>query len=102
MNTILIILLAQVVFWFKGNAKFTHGLDWNPFQWWLYTSLFTSYACLYTWWDLVEAEGVYKAQAVFITCSLCINLVLNTYYFGFETKGVISLCLCTLALFISK
>lgn len=101
-NTIIVILSAQVIFWFKANSKYTHNLDWNPFQWWLYTSLFTSYMCLWAWWKLVDEGDVWKAQVIFVFCSLFVNLILNTMYYGFHTKGVLALCLCALALLISK
>lgn len=97
---VLLLCLANVVFWFKGNAKALYGWDWTPFKWWLYTSLFTNYMTLYAWWKLIEMGDVWKAGVTWGLCSLTIDLILNCYFFGFNWKGVIALCLCGAAALI--
>ena len=96
----LLLSLANVVFWFKGNSKDLFGLEWSPLQWWLYTSLLTNYMTLYAWWKLIEVGDVWRAGVTWGLCSLTIDLILNSYYFGFNPKGVLALCLCGVAALI--
>ena len=96
----LMLSLANVIFWFKGNSKELFGLDWSPFQWWLYTSLVTNYITLYAWWRLIEISDVWRAGVTWGMCSLVVDLALNSYYYGFNMKGVIALCLCAVAALI--
>lgn len=92
--------LANIIFWYKGNAKEIYGLDWAPFKWWLYTSLITNYITLYAWWKLIEIGDVWKAGVTWGIVSLTVDLTLNTLYFGFNVRGVIALGLCGLSAFI--
>ena len=94
------LLVSTVIFWYKGNAKIIYGLEWSPFRWWLTTSLLTSYMTLYAWWRLVEVGNVWKAGVTWMVCNLLVDLSLNTYYFGFNWKGIIAICLCAIAAFI--
>ena len=96
----ILLCLSNVVFWFKGNAKAIYGIEWTPFKWWLYTSLFTNYMTLYAWWRLIELGDVWKAGVSWGLCSLTIDLILNSYYFGFNWRGVLALCLCAIAALI--
>lgn len=86
--------LANVIFWYKGNAKELYGLDWEPIKWWLYTSLITNYITLYAWWKLIEVGDVWKAGVTWGLTSLIVDLTLNTLHFGFNPRGVIALALC--------
>lgn len=92
-----LILVANIVFWFKGQAKDVFDIHWSPFQWWLYTSLFTNYMTLIAWWRLVELGDVWKASVTWSLCSLAVELVLNTIFISFSWKGVFALLLCGLA-----
>ena len=92
--------IANIIFWYKGNAKEIYGLDWTPLKWWLYTSLATNYITLYAWWKLIEIGDVWKAGVTWGIVSLSIDLTLNTLYFGFNVRGVIALGLCGLSAFI--
>ena len=89
--------VANVIFWYKGNAKELYGVDWTPFKWWLFTSLFTNYLTLHAWWKLIEIGDVWKAGVTWGLISLTIDLILNTAYFGFHWRGIIALLLCALA-----
>ena len=91
------LVLANIIFWYKGNSKELYGLDWTPLRWWLTTSLITNYVTLYAWWKLIEIGDVWKAGVTWGLCSLSVDLILNSYHFGFNVKGVIGLCLCALA-----
>lgn len=94
-------LLALIVFWFKGNSKDLYGLNWSPFEWWLYTSLFTNYLCITAWWKLVEIGDVWKAGIAVGICDVLVQIALNSYFYGFNPKGVIALALIILAGIIS-
>ena len=94
---VILLCLAELIFWFKGNSKALYWIDWGPLKWWLYTSLFTNYLCLYAWWKLIEIGDVWKAGVTWGLCSFTIELILNCYFFGFNWKGVVALCLCALA-----
>lgn len=92
---------ANVIFWFKGNSKEIYGLQWNPFQWWIYTSLFTNYITLIAWWRLIEVGDVWKAGVTWGLCSLTVDLMLNTLYFGFNWRGISALSLCAVSALIA-
>jgi len=91
------IVLSCVIFWFKGNSKILFGLEWGPFEWWIYTSLATNYMTLIAWWKLVELGDVWKAGVVWGVISLSVDLTLNSWFYGFNWKGLIALCLCGIA-----
>ena len=97
---VILLCLANVVFWFKGNSKALYGFDWTPFKWWLYTSLLTNYMTLYAWWKLIEIGDVWRAGVTWGLCSLTVDLILNCYFFGFNWTGVVALCLCGAAALI--
>ena len=92
---------ANVIFWYKGNAKEIYGFYWSPFKWWLYTSLFTNYITLYAWWRLIEVGDVWKAGVTWGLFSLTIDLILNTAYYGLNWRGIVALLLCALAALIA-
>ena len=94
------LLVSCVIFWSKGNAKIIYGLEWSPFRWWLTTSLITSYMTLHAWWKLVELGDVWKAGVIWGMCSITIDLALNTWYYGFNWKGILALCLVAIAALI--
>jgi hypothetical protein len=96
---VLLLTLAYVVFWFKGNAKAVYGIDWSPMRWWLCTSLATNYLSLSAWWRLCEIESgnVWRAGVICGICGLVVDLCLNSYFFGVNWRGVIALLLCALA-----
>jgi len=98
---VFLLLLSNVIFWFKGNSKELYGLDWTPFRWWLTTSLFTNYMTLIAWWKLIEVGDVWRAGVTWGLCSLTVDVILNCYFFGFNVKGVIALVLCAIAGVIS-
>lgn len=93
--------VANVVFWFKGNAKELYGLDWSPFKWWLYTSLLTNYLTLHAWWKLIEISNVWKAGVTWGLVSLVTDLLLNTLFYGLNLRGIVALLLCGLASLIA-
>jgi len=94
---LLMYAVSFIIFWYKGNAKYIYGVEWTPFHWWLYTSLFTNYLCLYAWWKLVELGDVWKAGVLSGIVHICIEVSLNSYYYGFNPKGVVALALIALA-----
>ena len=98
---VILLCLSNVVFWFKGNSKELFNIDWTPFRWWLTTSLLTNYMTLIAWWKLIELGDVWKAGVIWGMCSITVDLMLNTAFFGFSWKGVIALCLCALAAIIA-
>jgi len=98
---ILALCFANVVFWFKGNSRELFGLDWSPFKWWLYTSLFTNYLTLFSWWKLIEISNVWKAGVTWGLCSLTTDLLLNTWFYGLNLRGVVALLLCGLSALIA-
>lgn len=92
---------ANIIFWYKGNSKAIYGLDWSPFKWWLYTSLITNYITLHAWWKLIELSNVWKAGVTWGLCSLFVDLILNTIYFGFNLNGIIALAFCACSAFFA-
>lgn len=93
--------VAQVIFWFKGNARNVYEIEWSPFRWWLTTSLVTNYITLLAWWRLVDASDVWRAGVVWGVCSVVVDLVLNTLYFGAEWRGIVALLLCSLGAWVA-
>lgn len=93
----LALVVADIVFWYKGNAKLIYGIDWSPFKWWIYTSLVTNYITLHAWWRLIELGDAWKAGVTWGLINLSVDLILNTFYFGYNAKGVLALCLCALS-----
>lgn len=91
------ILLAQIIFWYRGNAKALYGLDWGPLQWWMTTSLITNYLTLYAWWRMTELTNVWKAGAYWGCMHVLVDLTLNSIYFGVSIKGILALLLVGLA-----
>lgn len=98
---IILLCVANVVFWFKGNSKVLYGFEWSPFKWWLYTSLLTNYMTLHAWWKLIELGDVWKAGVTWGLCSLSIDLLLNCYFFGFNWRGIVALLLCAISAVIA-
>ena len=94
---IVLIFIANIIFWYKGQAKAVFGLDWSPWQWWLYTSLATNYLSLYAWWRLIELSNVWTAGVTWGICSLTVELILNSYFISFSWKGAVALILCLIA-----
>lgn len=70
-----------ILLWYKGNAKILFDVQLNPFQWWLYTGLFTSYLGLTSWWFLVNNYTIWGAVAITYTLHAMIELGLNFIYF---------------------
>ena len=97
---VILLMLSNVIFWYKGNSKVVFGFDWSPFKWWLYTSLATNYMTLYSWWKLIEISDVWKAGVIWGLTSLIVDITLNCYYFGYNWKGIAALCLCGIAALI--
>jgi hypothetical protein len=91
------LLVASIIFWYKGNAKQVYGLDWSPLRWWLFTSLFTNYLTLHAWWRLIELGDVWKAGVIWGVTSLLVDVTMNSIYFGFNWKGILALAMCGLA-----
>lgn len=89
-----------VLYWYKANSREVYGFEWGPFKWWLYTGLISNYLGLWAWWRIVEVSDVWKAGVVWLVTSLCVDLTLNTLYFGYNPKGVIALSLCALAAYV--
>ena len=94
---VILMAVANVIFWFKGNSKALYGFDWSPFKWWLTTSLFTNYLTLTAWWKMIEIGDVWKAGVAWGMTSLTMDLILNTAFFGFNARGILALLLCALA-----
>jgi hypothetical protein len=99
---VILLCVADIVFWFKGNARDLYALEWSPFKWWIYTSLFTNYLTLFAWWQLVERFDVWRAGVVCSICGLVVTLILNTYFYGINWRGTLALCLCVLSIVIVK
>lgn len=93
--------VAQVIFWYKGNARSVYGVEWSPFRWWLTTSLVTNYITLLAWWRLVDVSDVWRAGVTWGVCSVVVDLALNTLYFGAEWRGIVALLLCALGAWVA-
>lgn len=91
------LLTASIIFWIKGNARQVFGCEWGPFRWWISVGWLTSYLTLYAWWRLVALWGVWRAGVVWSAAGLLVDLVLNTYFFGFELRAAFSLVLIAIA-----
>lgn len=98
--SVLCLIVANIIFWIKGNAKIIWGVDWSPMKWWFLTSLFTNYLCLTSWWRIVEAHGVWRASVVWGAVAVCIELPLNITFYGFNWRGLIAVLLVGLAALI--
>ncbi len=94
---VLMITVAQIIFWFKGNSKIVYGIDWSPWRWWLTTSLITNYLTLIGWWRLMEITNVWKAGVYWGISGVFVDLVLNSLYFGFNVRGACALALVAVA-----
>lgn len=84
MNTILYILLLIILYtllWFKGNANKIYGFNMQPWQWWLYTGLFTNYLGLMSWWHLLEKYEIWGAIAITYILHAVIETGLSLYFF---------------------
>lgn len=95
------ILIANVIFWFKGNSKALFEIEWSPFRWWLTIGLLTDYLTLLAWWKLIHLSNVWRAGVLWGVVSLFTDLVLNSYYFGFNWRGMLALILCLIAALIA-
>ena len=42
----ILVVLSGILFWYKSNAKIVHDIQWDPWQWWLYTGLLSNYMAL--------------------------------------------------------
>ena len=94
------LFIANVIFWYKGNAKALYGIEWSPLRWWATTSLVTNYLTLLAWWKLVEIGDVWRAGFTWILLDLIVDVTLNCYYFGFHWKGILALTFCAIGAFI--
>ena len=94
---VLMLVVSNIIFWFKGNSRELFQIEWTPFRWWLTTSLITNYLTLYAWWRLIQLGDVWKAGVVWGMVSLNTDLILNIFYFGFNARGVVALVLCACA-----
>ena len=78
-----------------------YGWSWNPFEWWLYTGLFSNYINLFVWWYLQDSVGVWKATIYTSVIACFSNVILNSIFYSFNLKYIASLVLCSVAIFIS-
>lgn len=72
--------------WYKGNAKILFDVQFNPFQWWLYTGLITSYLGLTSWWFFVNNYTIWGAVAITYTLHTAVELGLNFMFFEPPTR----------------
>jgi hypothetical protein len=93
----LMILTSQTIFWFQGNSKILWNHEWSPFKWWLFTGLFTSYMCLWSWWMLVPVIGVWRAAILWGAITILVDCTLNSIFFEYNFKGIVALILVILA-----
>jgi len=98
--SISLIIFCALVYWFRSNAKVVFDLQWSPLEWWVYTSLLTTYANLTAWWYLRDVYDIWKATLIWQVILFMIEMVLNTYFFGFNPKAVLSLALIFVAVLI--
>lgn len=91
------LLLASMIFWFKGNARQVLGCEWGPLRWWLAVGWLTNTLTLFAWWRFVDIWGVWRAGVLWAAVGLVVDLALNAYYFGFEPRAALSLALIALA-----
>lgn len=97
---IILITIAEIIFWIKGNSKELWQINWSPFRWWLTISLLTNYLTLHGWWLLLKTHGVWKGGVIWGVISVIITCILNSIFFEFDIKGVIALGLTAIALII--
>jgi hypothetical protein len=99
---VLMICSSVCLHWVRANALVVWGLDWNPFQWWLYTGLVTTYLALYARYMLVNHMSVWQITLLFSITSLATELLLNTIFFGANPKMYVAISLVGMAMVVSK
>lgn len=77
--------ILYALLWYKGNAKILFGIEWTPFQWWLYTGLISSYLGLVSWWHFVNTYTIWGAIAITYFLHAAIELGLSLIYFNQPT-----------------
>lgn len=97
-----LILLSGVLFWFKSNSKILFGLNWSPWEWWLYTGLISNYMSLYAWWGLMSKYDVWFATAVWVLLTTTAEVILNCTYFEFNYIKLTGVVLCIIGTFIAS
>jgi hypothetical protein len=96
------VILCNIIFWLKGNAKPLWGVDWSPFKWWATTSLLTNYLMLTSWWRAVELLDIWKATFIWGAISVAVGIPLNGIFYGFNSRGVLAALLILVAGFVIR
>lgn len=94
------LVLATVIFFYRGNARELFGVEWEPWQWWLTTSIFTNYLTLYSWWAMKDSYGAWRACIISMIVHMATDIILYTLHYGFQTKYAFAMLLVALAGFI--
>jgi hypothetical protein len=76
------LIVLYLILWYKGNAKLIYNIDFQPWQWWLYTGLITNYLGLLSWWHLVTHYSIWTATAVTYSLHAIVELCLNYFHYG--------------------
>lgn len=79
-------ILLYTILWFKGNAKILYGIELAPWQWWLYTGLFTNYFGLTVWWHLIDKHEIWGAIAISYCMHSIVELGLSFYFYSPPTN----------------
>ena len=86
---IFLTIVLYILLYLKGNSKILFDFQWTPFQWWLYTGLFSNYIGLISWWYFVEKYNIWGALAITYCLHSIVELGLSFYFFEPPTTSQI-------------
>ena len=89
--------LMCVLSFIKSNGEETLGFRVNPFMWWILMGWITAYVGM-TNWQFVKAElGPLRALVFFTIFQVVFDVIVYSYYFGWQPKYVIAVILVAIA-----
>lgn len=88
---ICVFFLCSIVAWFKGNANKIGLCDLTLVEWTIYTSIPTSFAMLWAFWQILDKHGVWTANLMTACIGLAVTLCMNSAWYGVEMKKVLAL-----------
>lgn len=96
MGYLFVLIVCNIVYFYKGNLNEIYNTRVSWFEWWLYTSLITNYAMLKIYWEYLDRYGVWTANLIFSLTNIVVSFTGNIFYFGLDLKKAVAIAIILL------
>lgn len=98
---VLLLTISDIVIWFYLNAGEIFNFHRSLLWWFCVTGWVAFFVGTQGWWLVLETVGIWKTVVIYSILTLCVDIILNCMFCGFEGKYIISLLLCLIAGLVS-